>query len=183
MKLSPVQARGLLEYHQVGPALGLVAAICVDRGGEGPGGPDGIGRPGGGIEARLGTAMLTIEPLEGLPEAEANRLAAAAGLPDSDRGRAATLLTELWRLVSAEDLLQVRYGPAVATVVLDDAAAFRHPDWARFGFAVDPAGGPYLAKTAAIAAVDAGAGIPPEDWAKIPAMDALVFRAYAQAHR
>jgi hypothetical protein len=26
-------------------------------------------------------------------------------------------------------------------VELDDAAAFRHPDWSRFGFAVDPAGG------------------------------------------
>jgi hypothetical protein len=168
VELTAQQARGLLEHHQVAPPVGLEAvAITVSR--------------TDGIVAALGAASIVVDPLEGLPEAEANRLAAAAGLPGSARGAAATALTDLWRLVLAEDLLAVRHGPDVAAITLDDAAAFRHPDWSRFGFEVDPAGGPYLAKTDAIAAIDAGSPLPPEDWARLPAMDQLIVRAYAQA--
>ncbi|MDR0366453.1 MAG: hypothetical protein LBH68_06485, partial [Bifidobacteriaceae bacterium] len=65
--------------------------------------------------------------------------------------------------------------------VLDDAAAFRHPDWSRFGFKVDPHGGPYLAKEHLIGALDRGETVSTAALAALPAMDSAVVQAYAEA--
>jgi hypothetical protein len=167
MLLSEEWARSLLRLHRIGPPLELAAWIKVSR---------------SGIAAGLGSSAIAVPALEGLPQAGANRLAGQAGVAAKARGTASDMLLSLWEMVLSEDLLEVRYGPGLARVTLDDAARFRHPGWARFGFAIDPAGGPYLAKADAIAAIDAGRPWKSGDRARLPVMDDLVVRAYAQAH-
>ncbi|MDR1443060.1 MAG: hypothetical protein LBJ02_11915 [Bifidobacteriaceae bacterium] len=169
MLLTAAQSQDLLERHQMGPPSTLLAWFRVS--GEDP-----------SIQAGLGRAALPVRPLEGFPPAEANRLAALAGLVLPSRAAASDLLVDLWEVMVEEDLLEVRYGPGLASVTVDDAAAFRHPDWSRFGFGVDPRGGPYLARADVIAAIDAGGPLPPGGWGGLPVLDSLMVRAYAEAH-
>jgi hypothetical protein len=162
-----------LALHQLAPPEAVEAWIAVRPRGL----VAGLRRWPGGRPAR----DPAVPPLEGLSAARANRLAAAAGLAPERRGPACDLLLELWERVVADDLAEVRVSPAAAAVTLDDAARFRHPEWSRFGMATDPAGGPYLARTDLIAAADRGEPVAEAELAALPALDALVVRAYAES--
>jgi hypothetical protein len=147
-------------------------------------------------------ALAHVDPVAGMVGADANRLAGDAGVPPKERGAAAGLLLDLWHVVLACDLLEVRVGwgqrapggvPAdagsgprpeaalEAVVTLDESAAFRHPEWEMFGVATDPAGGPYLGRADGIDAGNRGEALSEADLAALPAMDALIVRAYGQA--
>jgi succinyl-CoA synthetase beta subunit len=123
-----------------------------------------------------------VDPLEGLGPAQANLLAGSAGLPPESRGAASDLLQDLWNLVTADDLLAISVAPGQAAAAeLDLAAAFRHPEWSAYGVALDPHGGPYLARTELIAQADKGRAPAEAALRTLPAMDELVVRAHCRA--
>jgi hypothetical protein len=157
-----------LEHHLVDLSAGLTAAFTVSQ-----------TRPW--IAATLADAWLEVDPVTGFDTAVGNRLAGCAGLDVGVRGAASALLVALWGVVLEEDLEVLRVAGRRVEVTLDDAAAFRHPDWSRFGFQIDPQGGPYLAKEHLIRAVDRGEAVSEATVAALPVIDAVVVRAYAEA--
>jgi hypothetical protein len=170
------QARDLLRRHQVRPLAGVEAWVEVRRARRRI--TAGLllagSRPPGAAEAQ-------IDPLEGLSQGGANRLAGESGLRPEARGAASDLLLRLWDIVCAGDLLELRVAPGRAAASLDRAAAFRHPEWSRYGVALDPRGGPYLARAEAIAAADQARPPAPTPAAARPALDELVIDAYRQS--
>ncbi|WP_329113829.1 ADP-forming succinate--CoA ligase subunit beta [Streptomyces sp. NBC_01353] len=81
-------------------------------------------------------ARIPVDPAEGVTEAKANEIAAAAGLPPE----AADVLRRLWEVLVREDALLVEVNPLVRTaqgtilaldgkVTIDDNAVFRQARW------------------------------------------------------
>lgn len=81
-------------------------------------------------------ARVEIDPAEGVDDAKAAEIAAAAGLPDAT----ADVLVKLWQVLIREDALLVEVNPLVRTdrgeilaldgkVTLDDNARFRQARW------------------------------------------------------
>ncbi|MGW2257623.1 ADP-forming succinate--CoA ligase subunit beta [Streptomyces sp. NPDC001780] len=81
-------------------------------------------------------ARIPVDPAEGVTEAKAAEIAAAAGLPPA----VVPVLRALWRVLVREDALLVEVNPLVRTtnglivaldgkVTLDDNARFRHERW------------------------------------------------------
>ncbi|MDP9073543.1 MAG: ADP-forming succinate--CoA ligase subunit beta, partial [Actinomycetota bacterium] len=89
-------------------------------------------------------ARLHIDPSVGLTEADARRLVTEAGLDPEARDGAIGILLNLYRCYVEGDADLVEINPLVLTpdgrvlaldakVTLDDNAAYRHPEWERFG--------------------------------------------------
>ena len=85
-------------------------------------------------------AKLEINPLDGLSADDAADLVARAGLDEAARAGAVEILLDLYRCYVEGDADLVEINPLVLTpsgevkaldakVTLDDAAAFRHPEW------------------------------------------------------
>ncbi len=85
-------------------------------------------------------ATAHVDPVEGLSPATADALAGQAGLDEAARGQASDVLLALYRCFVEGDADLVEINPLVLTtdgrvraldakVVLDDSAAFRHPEW------------------------------------------------------
>jgi succinyl-CoA synthetase beta subunit len=88
-------------------------------------------------------ARLLINPLDGLPLAQARKWVDAAGLDPKARDGAADILVQLYRCYVEGDADLVEINPLILTpegkvhaldakVTLDDNAAFRHPEWDEF---------------------------------------------------
>ncbi|MBT2441387.1 ADP-forming succinate--CoA ligase subunit beta [Streptomyces sp. ISL-36] len=102
-------------------------------------------------------ARIPVDPAEGVTEAKAAEIAAAAGLPPE----AADVLHRLWRVLVREDALLVEVNPLVRTadgailaldgkVTLDDNARFRQSRWGEESAAPDtPGAGPAATGTSA----------------------------------
>ncbi|MEV6794392.1 ADP-forming succinate--CoA ligase subunit beta [Streptomyces sp. NPDC051320] len=99
-------------------------------------------------------ARIPVDPAEGVTEAKAAEIAAAAHLPAA----AATVLQQLWQVLTREDALLVEVNPLVRTtdgrilaldgkVTLDDNARFRQARWGAEH--TDPHGDPLEAAAAA----------------------------------
>jgi succinyl-CoA synthetase beta subunit len=85
-------------------------------------------------------ARLEINPLDGISRADAEDLVARAGLDEAARPGAVEILLNLYRCYVEGDADLVEINPLILTpegkvhaldakVTLDDAAAFRHPEW------------------------------------------------------
>ena len=85
-------------------------------------------------------ARLQVNPLDGIDLAAARRLAAEAGIDEEALDGVADVLVKLYRCYVEGDADLVEINPLVLTpdgrvhaldakVTLDDAAAFRHPEW------------------------------------------------------
>nr|WP_298321674.1 ADP-forming succinate--CoA ligase subunit beta [Haloactinopolyspora sp.] len=96
-------------------------------------------------------AMIPVDPLAGVDAAKAAEIADAAGFSADVRDQVVTILQQLWTVFTTEDATLVEVNPLVKTpdgkivaldgkVSLDDNAAFRHDDHARFedSAAADP---------------------------------------------
>jgi succinyl-CoA synthetase beta subunit len=112
----------------------------------------------GGVEIEVlaaerpgAVARVHVDPLQGLDNAKANELVAAARFDPAVAGQVAQVLVKLWELARGEDATLVEVNPLVLTsggavlaldgkVTLDDNAAFRHPEHAelRDSLAADP---------------------------------------------
>lgn len=105
-----------------------------------------LGREGGVEVERsaAGIASLSVPPGIGPDEASVERLCKDAGIDDVDPGRLGDVIVRLYQAFQDLDAELVEVNPLAVTgdgrlmaldarVVLDDGAAFRHPDW--------PAGG------------------------------------------
>ncbi|MFJ7995905.1 ADP-forming succinate--CoA ligase subunit beta [Streptomyces sp. NPDC096310] len=99
-------------------------------------------------------ARVPVDPVEGVTEAVAARIAAAAGLPDE----VVPVLRALWRVLVREDALLVEVNPLVRTteglilaldgkVTLDSNALFRQTRWG--GSETGPGADPLEARAAA----------------------------------
>jgi len=88
-------------------------------------------------------ARLHIDPIDGFDEAAAARLVTEAGLDPQAREGATEVLVKLYRCFVEGDADLVEINPLILTpdgrvhaldakVVLDDSAAFRHPEWEEF---------------------------------------------------
>jgi len=85
-------------------------------------------------------ARLQVNPLDGIDRAGARRLAAEAGIDEEALDGVADVLVKLYRCYVEGDADLVEINPLILTpdgrvhaldakVTLDDAAAFRHPEW------------------------------------------------------
>ncbi|MFG2640013.1 ADP-forming succinate--CoA ligase subunit beta [Streptomyces sp. NPDC048370] len=101
-------------------------------------------------------ARIPIDPAEGVTEAKAAEIAAAAGLP----AETADVLARLWQVLVGEDALLVEVNPLVRTtdgailaldgkVTVDDNARFRQARWGERSEARDPDGDPLEVAAAA----------------------------------
>ncbi|MGW2013351.1 ADP-forming succinate--CoA ligase subunit beta [Streptomyces sp. NPDC001927] len=101
-------------------------------------------------------ARIPVDPAEGVSEAKAEEIAAAAGLPPET----ADTLARLWQVLVREDALLVEVNPLVRTtahqilaldgkVTLDDNARFRQARWGEASEVRDTDGDPLEAAAAA----------------------------------
>jgi succinyl-CoA synthetase beta subunit len=88
-------------------------------------------------------AKIAIDPLDGVDDAKAREIVAAARFPTEIADQVAGVVTKLWQAFIAEDATLVEVNPLVrdpagkivaldGKVTLDDNAGFRHPDHERF---------------------------------------------------
>jgi succinyl-CoA synthetase beta subunit len=88
-------------------------------------------------------ALIRVDPYEGLSEAQVREWVAAAKLPAAAVEGAVTILQNLYRCYVEGDCSLTEINPLILTpdnqvraldakVSLDDAAAYRHPEWAEF---------------------------------------------------
>jgi succinyl-CoA synthetase beta subunit len=88
-------------------------------------------------------ARVHIDPVDGLPAAQARDLVDRAGLDQEARAGAADILVKLYECFTKGDADLVEINPLILTpdgrvhaldakVTLDDNAAFRHPEWDEF---------------------------------------------------
>jgi succinyl-CoA synthetase beta subunit len=95
------------------------------------------------VERPDALARIEVDPLEGLDEAKAAEIVAAAGFAEADRAEIARVLVLLGEVYRENDATLVEVNPLVKTadgrivaldgkVTLDANSAFRHPDWAAY---------------------------------------------------
>jgi succinyl-CoA synthetase beta subunit len=119
----------------------LYVALLLDRDSRAP---VLLASPEGGVDIEEETSerlfRAELDSRHGIGRTIPGQVAVALGLPSEAEGRLATLLTSLWYLFREQDCLLVEINPLVVTVghdfvaadarvVLDDAAAHRHPEW------------------------------------------------------
>jgi succinyl-CoA synthetase beta subunit len=95
------------------------------------------------VERPEALARVPVDPNTGIDEAKAREIVTAAGFPEDEHAALVPVLLRLWDVYSGEDATLVEVNPLVRTqdgsiialdgkVTLDENAAFRHPDHARY---------------------------------------------------